>query len=84
MLHQQSWHGNMSTDPLIITKCHLLQWDVQYKYTKVVSKEDHGRPIQLMDGIFKPHLNIIDAIKFMSRRDKVKEYQTQYFSSTDT
>jgi hypothetical protein len=50
------------------------------------SSEQQGTwaPIQSMDGTFKPHLNIIDAIKFMSRRQKVKGYQTQYFSNTDT
>jgi hypothetical protein len=84
MLHQQSQHGNTSTDPLTTIKCHSLQWDVQFKYTKVVSDEEHGRLIQLMDGTSKPHLNIINAIEFMSRRQKVKGYQTQYFSSTDT
>ncbi len=84
MLHQQSQPGNRSTDPLITIKCHSLQWDVQFEYTKVVSNKEHGRPIQSMDGTFKPHLNIIDVIIFMSRRQKAKGYQIQYFSNTDT
>ncbi len=84
MSHQQSQPGNMSTNPLITIKCHSLQWDVQFKYTKVVSDEEHGRPIQSMDSTFKPHLKIIDVIKFMSKRQKVKGYQIQYFSNTDT
>ncbi len=84
MSHQQSQYGNASMDPLITIKCHSLQWDVQFKYTKVVSNEEHGRPIESMDGTFKPHLNIIDVIKFMSRRQKVKGYQIQYFSNTYT
>ncbi len=61
-----------------------LRWDVQFKYMKEVSNEEHGRPIQSMDGTFKPHLNIIDVIKFMSRRQKVKGYQIHYFSNTGT
>jgi hypothetical protein len=84
MLHQQSQHGNTSTDPLITIKYHSLQRDVQFKYTKVVSDKEHGPPIQSMDGTFKPHLNIINVIKIMSRRQKVKGYHIQYFSNTDT
>jgi hypothetical protein len=71
----------MSTDPLTIIKCHLLQWDVQIKYTKVVSNKEHGRPIQSMDGTFKPQLNIINAIEYLSRKRKVQGYQTQFSSS---
>jgi hypothetical protein len=84
MSHQQSQPGNTSTDSLITIKCHSLQWDVQFKNMKVVSNKEHGGPIQSMDGTFKLHLNIIDVIKFMSRRQKVKGYQIQYFSNTDT
>ncbi len=37
-----------------------------------------------MDGTFKPHLNIIDVIKFMSRRQKVSErISDTVFSNTD-
>jgi hypothetical protein len=51
---------------------------------KAMSDEEHGRRIQSMDGTFKPHLNIIDVIEFMSRRKKVKGYQMQYFSNLNT
>jgi hypothetical protein len=74
---------NMSKELLTTIKLHLDQWEAQFKCMKAETTEAHGPKDRSTDGISELCKNTTAAISFTSRKQIVKEYQTQFFSSTN-
>ncbi len=83
LLHQYPL-TSMSEELLITTKLHSDQWEAQYKCMKAETTEAHGLNNRSMDGTLEHQWSITNVTSFTSRKQGAKEYQTQYFSNSNT
>jgi hypothetical protein len=60
------------------------QWEVQNKSMKAETTEAHGLNNQLMDDTSEHQWSITNVTSLTSRKQRAKEYQTWYISSTNT